>query len=188
MTQGHIPAAPKPPRRECFHVDSAFLVEIGWLNDLPANNAPWYTFGPGPASSCDHWIEMQYRDGDETWCPLCSTENRHSRLRRKILAAPHATQVWHSFHSHVTGREESDRRSFERHGSDHAKKISDELGIGHSFSRTDASDLRKTVTGYDRKGRDREAVAGEALRATHDRAVAEGRKESKGKTVHTLSD
>jgi len=192
MSHSHTPKPPAPPRRECVRVDSAFLVEIGWLTDLPANNARWFTYGPAPADKkgnpypdvCDHWIEMQYRDGDETWCPLCATEHRRTRLKRKILQAPHAPPVWHSFYSHATGQEESDRKAFQRHGSDHAKRQSDELGIGHSFTRTDSSEILSTMTGTDRKGRDRDTVVGEALRATHDKAVADGRKAPTEKKIH----
>lgn len=194
MSHSHVPAAPAADRYTYIRIDGEDLAYLGWVTDPPATNAPYYTFGPVDGlSACDHRVEMQFRDGDETWCPICSFDHHHSRLRRKITQAPHAAQVWHDFYSPATGRVETDRKKFTQRGKAHVDAVSEELGIDHSFERTDASDLMANINGADRsltgrRGQSKADQAAEALATTHDVAVAQGRKESKGTFVHTVSE
>lgn len=159
-------------------VDVDVLVDYGYIARAPANNATWYRYGKG--SECDHTVKLPIRE-ERLWCPICTVDSRYSQLRR-IYEAPAQQQVWHEHWNMATGRVESDRKRMEQHGRAHADRISEELGIAHSFERADWSELRATAEA-DLPTAKTDSMA-QALVSTHDRAVAEGRKESKGRFVY----
>lgn len=71
----------------------------------------------------------------------------------------------------TTGRVETDPRKFARHLADKSKEMEDRLGMPVDFQPCDPSDTY---------------VSDEGLDATHDRAVQEGRKDSRGRFVWTV--
>lgn len=158
--------------------DVGVLIDYGYIDREPPNNAIWYKYGKG--SECGHVVRVPIRE-ERLWCPICTTEGVYSQLRR-VWESPSMQQVWHEHWNMATGRMESDRKQMEQHGKAHADKISEELGIAHSFERVDWSELRKTAEA-DLPTSKTDSMA-QALVSTHDRAVAEGRKESKGRFVY----
>lgn len=161
-----------------YRIPQEMLLDYGYIPAPVANNAPHYLYGKG--TDCEHQVELPIRE-ERISCPLCASEHEFSLLKR-IFLAPYCEQVWWSHYNPTTGRMESDRKAMQRHLTDHSHRISDELGIGHEYKRIDPSEVLKerAAKGADRNGK---TVEG-ALVSTHNRAVAEGRKQSKGKFVH----
>jgi hypothetical protein len=173
-------------------VDVDILIEYGYITKPPVNNATWFPYGKSGCGQdecshfhCDHTVMLPTRE-ERMWCPLCTMEGRYSQLKR-IYECPQIHQVWHEFECMATGQTESDRKKMEMHGKDHAARISDELGIDHQFERVDYSELRreaenrkpnKKVTSVSKTPGDDMA---EAMVSTHDQAVKDGRKQSKGR-------
>jgi hypothetical protein len=158
-------------------IPQELLIDYGFLDAPVANNACRYPFRPHPEHrDCDHHV-LLYSTDDTAWCPLCATEQRHSLLKRAWVA-PTVQSMWHEHFNWTTGQLESDRKRMEEHLHAHSSQISEDLGIGHTFERTDPSELRKMAK-TNKNGNTVET----GLPATHDRAVQEGRKPSRGKFV-----
>jgi hypothetical protein len=155
--------------------DPALLIDRGMIDREPPNNARHWLYGKG--SECEHTVELPINEST-VWCPLCD----HLSQLRKIFVAPAVQQVWHEHVNWATGRVESDRKRMEQYGRAHAEQVSEELGIAHGFERADPGELRREAER--RGGTEKADKMAEALVSTHDRAVSEGRKESRGKFVY----
>ena len=159
-------------------VPGEILYDLGMVDAIPANNAPKYLYRPNPERpECDHTVELPIRE-TYLWCPLCALEGHHSQLKRTYLA-PAMQQVWWEHWNPTTGQVESDRKRMQHHLNQQADEVSEKLGIAHEFHRNDFTALRKEA---EAQGKDTQTP----LRSTHDRAVAAGTKESKGRFVHDL--
>lgn len=153
------------------------LVDYGYVPTTPANNAPHYLYGRG--TDCDHQVELPVRE-ERISCPLCASEHEFSLLKR-IFLSPNMEQVWWEHWNPTTGHVESDRKRMEERMHRHSETISEQLGIRHNFERIDHSEI---VREREKKGPDRNGkTVHSGLQSTHDRAVADGRKPSKGKFV-----
>lgn len=159
-------------------VDPDVLWDLGMIDRPPANNARYWLYGKG--SECDHQVELPINES-RLWCPLCTQAGEISQLK-KIFVAPFQQEVWHEHFNVATGQVESDRKRMEAHGKAHADKISEELGIAHGFERADYGELRATAMETLPTGKTDSMQ--QALVSTHDQAVKDGRKDSKGKFVH----
>lgn len=160
-----------------IRVPGEMLVDYGYVEELPANNAPVYLYGKG--DNCECLVELPIRES-YLWCPICGAEGIRSQLKRVYIPQTNQT-MWHGHWNLATGQYETDRKKMEQHGRAHADKQSEELGIAHGFERVDYSELAQERAN---KGSDKHGNTVEAARvATHDRKVASGEKESRGKFV-----
>jgi hypothetical protein len=139
-----------------------------------AANQPHFTYGRG--SNCDHTIDLPIRE-QTVWCPLCRLEDRELSQLRRVFHSPSVRAVMHEHHNLTTGQVESDHRKFATHLSDAAKRHEDRLGFPAKYEPTHPVELRREM---ERMGKDTEL----GLPATHDRQIATGEKESKGKFVY----
>lgn len=155
------------------------LLDYGFLAEPVAINAPRFPYKPHPEHlDCEHHVLLPYRD-DSVWCPICATEGHHSLLKRAWVA-PAMWQVWWEHQNMATGQLESDRHRMDVHLADASKRAEDRLeGTPANFVRTDYTELRKLKA---ERGGNIEA----GLASTHDKAVAEGKKERVGKTTYTM--
>lgn len=165
-----------------LRVPQDLLIDRGYLPGPVANNTPHYQYGKG--TDCTHTVELPIRESHIS-CPICADNHDYSLLKR-IYVSPNALPVWHTFYCPATGRVESDRRRMEQNMSAHSQKISEDLGIAHNIVRTDHTELWKMAEarGEDENGKSVHT----GLKSQHDKAVAEGRKESRGRFVVPLSD
>lgn len=162
---------------EVYRLPADYLIDRGYLNTAPANNAPHWLYGKG--TDCTHTVELPIHESYIS-CPICASEHETSLLKR-IYVSPNALPVWHEFYCPATGRVESDRRRMEQNMAAHSDKISADLGIAHNIVRTDYHELWKLAEerGEDPNGKSVHT----GLKSQHDTAVAEGRKESRGRFV-----
>jgi hypothetical protein len=160
---------------DAYRLTGECLFDLGYLPLLPATNAPRYLYGKG--DHCAHVVEVPIRES-RLWCPVCKLTDQSPSMLKRIFVAPAMQQVWHEHFNWTTGQLESDRKRMEEHLHAHSSQISEDLGIGHTFERTDPSELRKMAK-TNKNGNTVET----GLPATHDRAVQEGRKPSRGKFV-----
>jgi len=163
-----------------YRIPAEMLVDFGYLPVMPAVNSPHYTYGKG--TDCAHTIEVPIRE-THIACVLCATEHEHSLLRR-IYTAPAMQQVWWEHWNPATGHVESDRKRMQHRLDAQADQVSESTGIGHTFTRGDFSEYGKdrAAKGADKYGKE----FGEGLVATHNKAVASRKRDSKGKFVHTI--
>lgn len=109
------------------------------------------------------------------WCDDdCRDMHEWTQLRKcwQAMGTMFAT-VWQDtdIPNLTTGRVETDPKKFARHLADKSKEMEDRLGMPVDYQPCDPSDTY---------------VSDEGLDATHDRAVADGRKDSRGRFVWTV--
>lgn len=160
---------------ETYRLPGDLLFELGYLPFVPANNKPHYLYGPYESSRCEHHVEVPIRE-QYLWCPVCKVEGDEPSMLKRKFVAPAMQQVWHEHYNFSTGRVESDRKRMEQHLRAKSDAVSESLGIKHNFIRADYGELKRHAENH---GMDLQT----SLEATHDRAVTEGRRESRGKYV-----
>lgn len=156
------------------------LIDYGHLepDQTVPNNVTWYPYAKG--SECSHRVSFPATvvgspPEATISCPLCAMEHNYSLLRR-VFENPSMPPVWHEHYNHTTNAIESDRRGMDRHLKQMSEEATARNGIAHNFVRTDPAEMRALVT--DTKKQDEMS---EALVATHNQRVKEGKKESKGR-------
>lgn len=110
------------------------------------------------------------------WCDECGEAETPDPclLMRSFTAAPFTpATVWHDTDTPnmTTGRVESDPKKFARHLAEQSEIMAERLGMPVDYQPCDPADTY---------------VSDEGLDATHDRAVSEGRKDSRGRFVWTV--
>lgn len=109
------------------------------------------------------------------WCAECGTEaSIYTRLKKAYASmATRFSKVWHDtgIPNMTTGRVESDPRKFAAHLREQSEIMGERLGMKVDYQPVDLTD--KEALG----------VTDEGMDATHDRAVAEGRKDSRGRFI-----
>lgn len=108
------------------------------------------------------------------WCDECGADGRWTQLRKSFASmGTRFARVWHDTDTPnlTTGRVETDARKFARHLADESKRMEDRLGQRVDFQPVDPTD------------RDALGVTDEGMDATHDQAVRDGRKDSRGRFV-----
>lgn len=107
------------------------------------------------------------------WCAECGGEaSSYTRLKKAYASmATRFSRVWHDtgIPNMTTGRVESDPRKFAAHLREKSEEMGERLGIKVDYQPVDLTD------------KDALGVTDEGMDATHDRAVAEGRKDSRGR-------
>lgn len=184
MTSTGDPYNDTPWETGIWRPDGPTLVELGFLAVLPPINATrWlYTSRPegNPPGRCQHAVEVPIRERG-IWCPACRLTEQPPSYLQRTWTAPNMHQVWHSHFNLTTGKEESDPRKFEDSLRRSADRQSEITNIEHTYTRSDPTEIfnHRAEQGESKRGHDPRA----GLKSTHDRAVAEGRKEPTGKTT-----
>lgn len=108
------------------------------------------------------------------WCQECAREHEYTQMKKSYqeMGTSFAT-VWQ--HTDIpnltTGRVETDPKKFAIHLREQSEIMGERLGMKVDYQPVDMTD------------KDALGVTDEGLDATHDRAVAEGRKDSRGRFV-----
>lgn len=108
------------------------------------------------------------------WCAECAVAHEYTQMHKAFaeMGISHAT-VWHDtgVPNLTTGRVESDPRKFAVHLREQGERMGERLGMATDYQPADLTD------------RDALGVTDEGMDATHDRAVKDGRKDSRGRFV-----
>ena len=108
------------------------------------------------------------------WCEECGESGSWTQLRKSFQSQGIAfAQVWQASDTPnlSTGKIESDPRKFKEHLYAAGQEMAERIGMPVNYEPVDMTD------------RDALGVTDEGMDATHDRAVAEGRKDSRGRFV-----
>ena len=108
------------------------------------------------------------------WCQECSSHREYTQMKKSYqeqgVSFP---RVWQDIGipNPTTGQVESDPRKFREHLHVASREMEERLGMKVDYQPVDMTD------------KDALGVTDEGMDATHDRAVAEGRKDSRGRFV-----
>ncbi len=108
------------------------------------------------------------------WCQDCSAAREYTQLKKSYQSQGISmATVWHDTGeiNLTTGRVESDPRKFATHLRDQSEIASERLGMPVDYQPVDMTD------------KDALGVTDEGMDATHDQAVRDGRKDSRGRFV-----
>lgn len=121
--------------------------------------------------SCGDTIESHVRE-TLIWLPGhdCRSVDNEPVPYKRVIVQPQYKSVWHEHHNLTTGQLVSDEKKFGEQLHVASEEASERLGMEHRFVPVS---LKQDVGKTD-----------EGMGATHDRVVAEGRKEAVGKIIH----
>lgn len=108
------------------------------------------------------------------WCDECRESREYTQLKKSYQSqGVSMAQVWHDTDTInlSTGRVESDPRKFKEHLRIKSEEMEERLGIKVDYQPVDLTD------------KDALGVTDEGMDATHDAAVRDGRKDSRGRFV-----
>lgn len=127
--------------------------------------------------ACDRSVTCQLTTNineSVIWCNECAEQHEWTQLKKSFQAmGTNFARVWHDtgIPNITTGRVESDPKKFATHLRDESRRAEERLGMPVNYEPVDLTD------------KDALGVTEEGMDATHDRAVKDGRKDSRGRFV-----